>query len=78
MSWRRILGLVLAATVLAGCGGVDGGPEPSATAEGGPPFSVEEVSAAFETAAGVPFSEQTSLVDGAVALSAGHLPVDSL
>ena len=68
---------MLAATVLAGCGGDDGGTEPPATAEGGPPFSVEEVSAAFEAAAGVPFSEQASSVDGAVALSAGPLPVDS-
>jgi hypothetical protein len=77
MTWRRTLALVLAVTVLAGCGGDDGGTEPQATAEGGPPFSVEEVSAAFEAVAGVPFSEQASRVDDAVALSAGPLPVDS-
>lgn len=61
---------------MAGCGG-GGTEEPPATAQGGPPFSVEEVRAAFEAASGVPFSEQMSLVDGAVALSAGQLAVDS-
>ena len=68
---------VCALLALTGCGGDDGGPEPPASAEGGPPFSVEEVAAAFEAAGGVPFTEQTSLVDGAVALSAGQIDIDS-
>ena len=78
MRWQRTLGLgIVALLALAGCGGDDGAPERPAPAEGGPPFSVEEVAAAFEAAGGVPFSEQTSLVDGAVALSAGQLAIDS-
>jgi len=72
---KGVAGIVLALSLVA-CGGGDDGGGSSTTEASGPPWSVEAVSEAFEDAGGAPFSEATSLVEGAVALSPGEIDVD--
>lgn len=73
-AWKG-LSVALLLVGVAACGGDDGGGDSEAE-DTGPPWTVEEVSAAFAEAGGVEFEEQTSLVDGAVALGPGEIDLD--